>query len=139
MEDITYLFRQPHRGDVVVFKTHGIEKLPDNTRYVKRVVGTPGEHVLLAGGQLFINNQLTVISNDFGGITYLMPIYPKMYVPVQPDLQTNLTVPDACYFVVGDSATNSFDSRSFGSVPRQNITGRICFCYWPPQRIGLVK
>jgi signal peptidase I len=68
-----------------------------------------------------------------------VPSYPKIYMQVQPDLQTNLTVPDGCYFLVGDRATNSFDSRSFGCVPRKNINGRICFCYWPPQRIGLVK
>lgn len=53
--------------------------------------------------------------------------------------QTNGIVADDSYFVLGDEATNSYDSRFFGSVLRMIITGRIWFCYWPAQRIGLLK
>ena len=131
MEGVSYLFRQPRRGDIVVFKTDDLIMLHPNQLYIKRVVGEPNEHVRLSGDRLFISDKLTVLSNDFGKITYGMP-------QISPT-QTNVIVPDSSYFVLGDEATNSYDSRFFGSVPRANITGRIWFCFWPPQRMGLVR
>jgi signal peptidase I len=136
MEDFTYLFRQPRRGDIVVFKSEGVDLLSPHTRYIKRVAGEPGERVRLANDHLFISDKLMVLSNDFGEISYGMPPVPAVFLP---PVQTNVTVPDGCYFLIGDRATNSLDSRYFGAVPRQNITGRIWFCYWPPNRMGLVK
>lgn len=121
-----------------MFKGDGIEGL-DGSRYIKRVGGEPGEHVELSDGQLFINGELTVLSNELGGIVYKNPQFPSWYKPRLPPMQTDLTVPNSSYYVLGDCATNSFDSRFFGSIPRQNITGRICFCFWPPGRIGFVK
>lgn len=139
MEGITYLFRQPHRGDIAVFKSEGITALAPHTSYIKRVAGEPGERIRLSDDQLYVNDKLTVLTNGFGGITYGMPRLPQGVAPRIFPTQTNLIVPDGCYFLLGDRATNSFDSRFFGSIARRNITGRIWFCYWPPQRVGFVR
>jgi signal peptidase I len=117
---------------MVVFKTDGIPYLPSGTPYVKRVAGEPGEHIRITEGKLYVNDVLTVISNAAGAIVYQLPPH------IEP-ANTDLTVPDGCYFVLGDNSTNSSDSRTWGCVPRQNIIGRIVFCHWPLNRIGTVK
>jgi len=134
MEGMTYLSRQPRRGDIVVFKTDGIASLPPATIYVKRVAGEPGDHLRISEGKLFINDKRVSLSNAVGGIAYDLPPRTGAFSP-----QTDVTVPSGCYFVLGDNSTNSFDSRFWGSVPRGNIIGRVLFCYWPPQRVGGVK
>ena len=134
MERLTSRSRRPRRGDVVCFKSEAIPLLPPAQVYMKRVAGEPGEEVRIAGGMLYINGTNVVLSNATGAITYDAP--PQTFTT---PMQTHLTVPQNCYFLLGDNATNSLDSRFFGSVPRQNILGRIVFCYWPPGRIGKVK
>jgi signal peptidase I len=133
MEDLTFLGRNPRHGDVVVFRTDGIAGLQSGIYYVKRVAAEPGEHVHLLDGKLFINDKQLTLSNKAGEIVYN---YPSGFgsPPVN-----DITVPAGQYFLLGDNSTNSMDSRFFGSVPRENIVGRICFCYWPSERIGGVK
>jgi signal peptidase I len=131
VEGVTFLSRQPRRGDVVVFKTDGVVPLPSPTFYVKRIAGEPGDRVRISTGKLFINEKQVSLSNAVGEIIYDLP--PGLSV------QTDVTVPSGCFFMLGDNSTNSFDSRFWGSVPRGNIIGRASFCYWPPGRIGGVK
>jgi signal peptidase I len=134
MEGASFLFRQPHLGEVIVFKTDGITPLPPQQFYVKRVAGRPGEHVRLADGKLFVNEKQVSLSNAFGEIVCDLPKGPGGVAPY-----TDLTVPADSYFVLGDNSTNSLDSRYWGGVPRKNIIGRVWFCYWPQQRAGKVK
>jgi signal peptidase I len=134
MEGMTFVTRNPRRGDVVVFRTDGIASLPPATFYVKRVAGEPGDHLRISDGKLFVNDKQVSLSNAVGQIVYDLPPHAETFSP-----KTDLTVPDGCYFVLGDNSTNSFDSRFWGSVPRGNIIGRVSFCYWPPQRAGGVK
>lgn len=108
--------------------------LPPATFYVERVAGEPGDRVCISEGKLFVNNKHALLSNSVGQIVYDLPPQVALFPPT-----TELTVPNGCYFVLGDNSTNSFDSRFWGSVPRKNIIGRISFCYWPPQRAGKVK
>jgi signal peptidase I len=131
MEGVTFLSREPRRGDIIVYKTDGIAALPPAQIYLKRVAGEPGDQLRIAAGKLFINDNQVSLSNAVGEIVY----------DLTPGLMTNtdVTVPSGCYFVLGDNSTNSFDSRFWGSVPRENIIGRIAFCYWPAGRIGEVK
>ena len=134
MEGFTYLTRKPRRGDVLVFETDGIASLPPAQIHVKRVAGEPGDRVGLSNGQLFVNDKQVVLSNAVGRIAYDLPPVTRGLAP-----QTNLTVPEGCYFVLGDNSANSLDSRFYGSVPNQKVLGRIWLCYWPPHRIGGVK
>ena len=134
MEAMTFVTRNPRRGDVVVFRTDGIALLPSATFYVKRVAGEPGDHLRISDGKLFVNDKQVLLSNAAGPIVYDLPPHAETFSP-----KLDLTVPEGCYFVLGDNSTNSFDSRFWGSVPRGNILGRVSFCYWPPQRAGGVK
>jgi signal peptidase I len=126
--------RKPLRGDIVVFKTEGIESLPSDQIYMKRVAGEPNDHLQISGGKLFINGKHVSLSNAVGEIYYGLP--PHVIIPL---LKTNITVPSNCYFVLGDNSTNSLDSRFWGCVPRENIKGRIFFRYWPASGVGGVK
>ncbi|HEV2330832.1 MAG TPA: signal peptidase I [Verrucomicrobiae bacterium] len=134
MEGITFLLRYPRRGDVVVFNSDHIEFLAPQTFYTKRVVGVPGDHLTISNGDLFIDDKLVILSNNEGRIVYDAPPISGSF-----SLQTNVTVADDCYFLLGDNSTNSFDSRFIGAIPRKEIVGRIIFCYWPPSRIGIVR
>ena len=134
MEDMTFQVRKPRHGDIVVFSTDGISSLPPAQFYVKRVAGEPGDHLRISQGMLFINDKHVGLSNAVGKIVYDLPPVAGAIPP-----KTEVTVPDGCYFVLGDNSANSFDSRFWGSVPRQNIIGRIAFRYWPPKRVGGVR
>jgi signal peptidase I len=134
MEGITFLYRQPLRGEIIVFKADGIALLPPGEFYIKRVAGEPGDRVRISDGKLFVNEKQVSLSNAVGAVFYDPPPGNTFSTP-RPDVM----VPDACYFVLGDNSTNSLDSRFYGSIPRSRIIGRISFCYWPPQRIGGVK
>jgi len=133
MEGFTFLFGKPHRGDIVVFRTAGIESLPQDQFYVKRIAGEPGDHVRISEGKLFINDKPVSLSNALGEIVYNLPW------GNEKSAKTDVTVPRGCYFVLGDNSTNSLDSRYWGSVPRGNIIGRVAYCYFPPQRRGRVE
>lgn len=134
MENVTFHFRQPRRGDIVVFKTDGLPLPPPPSFYDKRIVGEPGDHVLISEGKLFINGTQVILSNAAGVITYDPPPQITAWL-----MQTNVTVPRGCYYLLGDNSTNSADSRFWGCVPRGNIIGRVSFCYWPPESFGGVK
>lgn len=135
MEALTFLFRQPRRGDIVVFKTDGLNAafVPPGQLWLKRVVGEPGEHVRISHGKLFINDRQVALTNRAGEISF------ADIGTFAAQANVNMAVPRGCYFVLGDNSTNSLDSRFWGSLPRTNIIGRIWLCYWPPQRIAGVK
>jgi signal peptidase I len=134
MEGIRFLSRQPRRGEIIVFMADGNALLPPGEFYIKRVAGEPGDHVRISEGKLFVNEKQVLLSNALGPIAYHPAPGHAASAP-----HTDVTVPDASYFVLGDNSTNSLDSRFYGSIPRSSIIGRISFCYWPPQRIGRVK
>lgn len=133
VEGITYLFRQPRRGDIVVFNTDGLNEtlVPPGNFWLKRVAGEPGDHVRISRGQLFINDQPVGLTNRAGGITFA--------AAGTFGVSAEMTVPKGSYFVLGDNSTNSLDSRFWGSLPRGNIIGRVAVCYWPPPRVAAVK
>lgn len=121
IDKVTYRLRDPHRGDVVVFR------YPSDPRqyYIKRVVGLPGDEIRITGGLLHING--TAIHEEYT----IGPIFGE-YGPY--------TVPDGRYFVLGDNRNNSEDSRSHrvGAVPRDLIIGRALVRYWPLPRTGII-
>jgi signal peptidase I len=134
MEGMTFLARKPRHGDIVVFKTDGITSLQAGSLLIKRVAGEPGDHLRISEGKLFVNDKRMALSNAMGEIAYYLPWQTEMST-----LKTNMIVPSGCYFLLGDNSSNSFDSRYFGSIPRDSIIGRIFFCYGPPHRVGAVK
>jgi signal peptidase I len=135
MEGLTFLSRQPRRGDIIVFKTDGLPEVPAGEIYVQRVVGEPGDRIRLSGGTLSINGTNVVISNAAGEIQYAN-LSSAQYLVSSNDVTI---VPANCYFVMGDNSSNSLDSRFWGFLPADNILGRARFCYFPPGRMGTIK
>jgi len=120
-----YHFRDPHRGDIVVFNTPplALEKCGAGGTFVKRIIGLPGDTVNERKGRVSINGR---------------PL-DEPYVPQSernPQANGSWTVPRGAYFMMGDNRAQSCDSREWGSVPRSDLIGPVFAVYWPPQRIS---
>ena len=122
IDKISYDFRNPKRGDIVVFSpTDTLKKQNFKDAFIKRVIGLPGETVEVKEGRVYVNGQ---------------PIQEK-YVEDQPNYRFGpVTVPPNEYLVLGDNRNNSYDSHYWGSVPRENIIGRAVVRFWPLNRVG---
>jgi signal peptidase I len=124
-----YRFREPERGEVVVFETPPAAQLSEprgcgaGGTFVKRLVGLPGDRWEQRDGFVYINgrrlNESYIRSARRGNDSY----------PPQ-------TIPAGRYFMMGDNRMSSCDSRKWGTVPRENLIGPVFAVYWPPQRIG---
>ncbi|MDR1084889.1 MAG: signal peptidase I [Deltaproteobacteria bacterium] len=108
---------RPERGDVVVFK------YPDDpgTDFVKRVIGLPGEKLEVISGQLLINDTPVGDSKAF----YKQTERPMFYRNFGP-----ITVPENCYFMMGDNRDHSNDSRMWGCVDYSLLRGKAWRIYW---------
>ena len=125
-DKVTYRTRLPTYGDVVVFKA----PINENFDFIKRVIGIPGDRVMVTGGKAYVNGKSLPE-------TYLPPEYTTS--PGQ-FLQNGVeyTVPVGAVFVMGDNRDHSSDSRDWGPVPDQNIIGRAFFRYWPANKAGII-
>ena len=127
VDRITYDFSEPKRGDVIVFD------LPQNTSraLIKRVIGLPGETVVLDGNQVriinasypdgFILSEPYLAPEDLGGATGM-----------------RVTLKQGEYFVLGDNRRVSADSRIWGTLPKEDIVGRVFFRLFPFTKIELL-
>lgn len=132
----------PQRGDIVVFRYPIDEALGKNTRYIKRIIGLPGETVEIRDGTVYINGE--ALEEDYINGDWT----------VENDGYT-FTVPEGEYLMLGDNRNNSNDARywpdnavryglastreeaeSYAYVPRDRILGKAYFCYWPFSRWG---
>lgn len=123
----------PERGDVVVFRY----PQDNETNYIKRVVGLPGDHILYMDKMLYINNKpvsqeiFAEVAEQCNGYTAIERIENlpgathHIYVcPQAPDRAYEFTVPDGQYLALGDNRDNSNDGRYWGYVPERNLVGR---------------
>lgn len=129
IDEISYRFKQPQRGDIIVFR------YPKNPQeyFIKRVIGLPGEKVQIKNGEVVIYNQ----ANPDGYVVnenYLNPDT-KTY-SLNEDI---ITIGDNEYFVLGDNRNSSKDSRSFGAVNASFITGRVILRGWPFNRVNVFQ
>ncbi len=116
-----YNFRKPERGDAVVLRFPGD---PDNKKYIKRIIGLPGEKIEILNGSLYIDGQILTES------------YIPDYVKTGPDLVRHLKNDD--YFLLGDNRDNSSDSRIWGVCPKRDLIGKAWIIIWPWNQKGLV-
>lgn len=154
------LWRNPKRQQIIVFKA----PLPDQgyPDFIKRVVGVPGDHIKIIGGQVWVNgvrlNEPYAVREPYAA-GYPSENYPPSDIYAMDgrltpewteDLPTHivkgeLVVPANHYFMMGDNRDNSNDSRFWGFVPRENIIGTPLIIYmsikapeevWGPGHIG---
>ena len=110
----------PRRGDIIVFK------YPQDERrdFVKRIVGMPGDQLLVRGNEVYIGGELLAEPYLKGGGVPLAGRCEFAY-GCEP-----VTVPVGSYFVMGDNRGNSQDSRYWGVIRRDKIVGRVFVIYW---------
>ena len=113
---LSYTFDDPERFDVIIFR------YPDDESqlFIKRIVGLPGETVEIHDGHIYINGSDTPLED----------------VEIKEPMEGSFgpyTVPEDCYFVMGDNRNNSKDSRFWENsfVTRDEILGKAVFRYWP--------
>lgn len=125
-DKISYRFRQPARGDVIIFKAP-----PDPEReYIKRAIGLPGERIKIFEGKIYLNgqglNEAYLLTQSFA--------VPGSFLKEGEEM----TIPPSYYFVLGDNRSHSSDSREWGFVSRTSIIGRAFLRYWPIPQVGLL-
>lgn len=118
---LAYMSSDPKRGDVVVFY------YPDDEtqKYIKRIIGLPGETVYIEHGTVYIDDQ---------------PLDESDYLTVETaGVSGPFIVPEGCYFMMGDNRNSSWDSRFWNNtfVSRDKIIAKAMFCYFPT--IHLIK
>ena len=117
------LWRNPKRQQIIIFKPPFDPTQPD---YVKRVIGLPGDEVDVRDGGVWINGK-RLQENYTLGVT--APAPPGQAPRGYEDIRFPYKVPDNCYFAMGDNRENSYDSRFWGCVPRQDILGTPVIIY----------
>lgn len=147
VEKLSYIFSEPSRGDIVVFIDNKYPKnyfdrvkifLKDvadimkpvekkgNVRLVKRVIGIPGDEVDIRNGKVYINGE-ELTESYAKGETF------------QREISFPITVPEDKYFVLGDNREVSKDSRTFGTIDRNQIEGKAVFRFWPLKNAGALR
>ncbi|MCC7436744.1 signal peptidase I [Candidatus Nomurabacteria bacterium] len=121
IDEVTYRFSGPERGDVVVFKAP-----PEPDKYfIKRIIGLPGDTVS-------INGQIVTITNKDNpeGFTLSEP-----FITHKSSDNIVVKVPEDQYFVMGDNRSGSYDSRSWGTLPKEDLRGRALIRLLPIKEI----
>lgn len=151
VDRMTYNFRQPRRGETIVFLSQDVPRLIPDTHYIKRLVALGGEKVRLGN-----DRHLVINGRRLDAAT---PGFERVYGPSQearvdhysghanglvsaragrpglaelfPDENTEFHVRPEHYLTMGDNTLNSFDSRDWGDFPREKTIGKSCFVFWP--------
>ena len=120
---LAYKFSDPKRFDIIIFK------YPDDESqlFIKRIIGLPGETVEIHDGNIYINGSDTPLED----------------VDIKEPMEGSFgpyTVPEGCYFVMGDNRNNSRDSRYWENtfVSEDEILGKAVLRYWPLNKMKLL-
>ena len=123
VDEITYRFQPPQRGDVVIFKY----PLDTSKYFIKRIVGLPGEHVVVEGNRVIIYNKKNPQGFELS----------EPYIKYPSTKTSNTTLKDDEYFTMGDNRDKSLDSRYWGPMPKKDLVGRAILRLFPPSKIGI--
>ena len=154
VDRLTYNFRKPQRGEIIVFATAGTKIEKQDEFYIKRLTVLPGERVQLGNDRHMIVNGQRLDRNTphfenvygfdpatppresrFSGhvnglVAQQFNLYPNL-APLFPDQDTVFTNTGENLMVFGDNTCNSSDSRVWGTLPASNVIGKSFFVYWP--------
>lgn len=153
VDRLTYNFRKPKRGEIIVFKTESIPMLPQDLLYIKRLVGLPGEEISLGDDQHVVvdGRRLAASDRHFEMVYDLDNGHPEhpyrghvnervarekyhAFYPLAPlfeNEESKFQIRPGHVMAMGDNTMNSQDSRAWGDLPEQNILGKCWFVYWP--------
>ena len=125
VDKLTYRFHDPERFDIIVFPF----RYKENTYYIKRIIGLPGETVQIVDGDIYINGE--VLEESYGREMIRDP-----GLAAEP-----IALGDDEYFVLGDNRNYSSDSRdpSVALIHRKEIIGRAWLRIWPLDSFGILK
>lgn len=129
IDEISYRFHEPQRGDVIVFRAPP----QPSTRFIKRIIGLPGETVEIKDGKVMVIKENTEVLDE------------SQYLP--EGLETlpgslgdkKVSIPENYFFVLGDNRIVSLDSRAWGLLPKQNIIGRVYLRLWPFKEFSKIE
>jgi signal peptidase I len=115
---LSYRWQDPIRGDIVVFHY----PLEPNRRFIKRVIGLPGDIVNIHSGEIFVND--TIVDEP--------------YIAEDPTYDGEWRLGPNEVFVLGDNRNWSSDSHKWGPLPIEEIIGKAVLVYWPLDTVGLI-
>ena len=116
---LSYFFGEPQRGDIIVFNF----PMDPTQELIKRVIGLPGDEVLVENGSVKINGQ----------------VLHETYIAAAPLYSGRWQVPAGHLFVLGDNRNDSSDSHSWGMLPVENVVGKAVVIYWPPSMWSIIE
>lgn len=128
VDKLSYRFHDPERFDIIVFPY----QFQDNTYYIKRIIGLPGETVqIMDDGSIYINGEK--LEENYGMEVIKPETIGRAAEPIE--------LGDDEYFVMGDNRNNSSDSRTdmVGNIKRENIIGKAWLRIWPVSDFGVLQ
>lgn len=131
-DKISYKFREPMRGEIVVFHSPPAAGCVEGTGcdFIKRIIGIPGDRVAVRENAIWIN-----------GEKLPEPYIPSNFeiLPGRATLDQEIYLAPDEYFVSGDNRPHSSDSRFWGPITKDEIVGRVFLRYWPLNEMSLIK
>lgn len=115
---LAYHWSGPWRGDIIVFRF----PLDPSRRFIKRVIGLPGDSIEARGGTLYVNGSAL----------------DEPYIAAPPRYDGTWQIKPGQLFVLGDNRNNSSDSQNWGPLPLEEVIGKAVLVYWPLPDVGVI-
>ena len=118
---VIFHLREPHRGDIVIFKS----PLGGTEPFVKRLIGLPGDKLKMNNGIIYVNGKTL--------------IFPGININRDDDSFDTKMIPSGNYFMMGDNRGDSLDSRAWGYITKKTMIGTAVFVYRPLSRMQILQ